>query len=147
MADGARSMNFAPNSWPVMDTSFENSCDDVVDTPAHLRVEREVIGANVGANGYTTLDQADQLGRLLNLRPNDRLLDVGAGRGWPGLYLAGQSGCEATLLEISDTDLRQAVGRAERTDVTARCSFVRGTATALPFRSKSFDALIHADVL
>jgi 2-polyprenyl-3-methyl-5-hydroxy-6-metoxy-1,4-benzoquinol methylase len=128
-------------------SGFEHSGGDVVDTPAHLSVEREVIGANVGANGYTTLDQAGELGRLLHLRREDRLLDIGAGRGWPGLYLAEQSGCEATLLEISDTDLRQSLGRAERANVSAHCSFVRGTATAPPFRSKSFDVLIHADVL
>jgi SAM-dependent methyltransferase len=128
-------------------SGFEHSGGDVVDTPAHLSVEREVIGANVGANGYTTLDQAGELGRLLHLHREDRLLDVGAGRGWPGLYLAEHSGCETTLLEISDTDLRQSLGRAEGTNVSARCSFVRGDATSLPFRSESFDVLIHADVL
>ena len=47
-------------------------------------IERRVIGALWGVNGYTTLEQADEVGRLLDLGPGRRLLDVGTGRGWPG---------------------------------------------------------------
>src|SRR3989304_3246949 len=50
-------------------------------TDAALAVEREVIGANVGASGYTTVAQADALIPELRLRPGTLLLDVGAGAG------------------------------------------------------------------
>ena len=33
------------------------------------------------ALGYTTLDHADQLSHLLDLRPGDRLLELGSGGG------------------------------------------------------------------
>jgi hypothetical protein len=46
-------------------------------------IERRVIGAVWGVNGYTTLEQAGELGRLLDLGPGRRLLDVGTGRGGP----------------------------------------------------------------
>lgn len=48
---------------------------------AALVVEREVIGANVGANGYTTVAQADMLAQRLELRDCVTLLDIGSGRG------------------------------------------------------------------
>lgn len=48
------------------------------------RVERMVIGADFGADGYTTRTQADELARHPDLRPGVRLLEVGSGRGWPG---------------------------------------------------------------
>src|SRR5205807_6531345 len=51
-------------------------------------VERIVIGGDWGANGYTTMAQADRLAEVLDLRPGKVLLDVGSGRGWPGLYLS-----------------------------------------------------------
>src|SRR5262245_58853227 len=54
-------------------------------TEAVLRIERAVIGGDWGANGYTTIAQADLLGDALGLVPGMRLLDLGAGRGWPGL--------------------------------------------------------------
>jgi len=133
----------------LLENPSESECppDWTVDSPAHLIVERNVIGANVGANGYTTLEQADELERLLRLQQDDRLLDIGAGRGWPGLYLAEKSGCEVTLLDTSDADLRRSVRRAEAANLLGRCSSFRGSAGALPFRSRSFDALIHTDVL
>ena len=117
------------------------------DTTAHLTVEKRVIGANVGADGYTTLDQAAELARLLSLGPEDHLLDVGAGRGWPALFLVQTSGCRAALLDVSDAGLRQSVRRADTRQLTSRCAYVRGAATALPFRSRVFDALVHSDVL
>jgi hypothetical protein len=48
-------------------------------------IEQRVIGSDWGANGYTTMAQADALARALRLSASDRLLDIGTGRGWPGL--------------------------------------------------------------
>jgi protein-L-isoaspartate O-methyltransferase len=69
---------------------------------ASRAVERSVIGANFGTNGYTTLPQARALIKTLHLGPGARLLDIGAGRGWPGLYLAQATGCETVLSDVDD---------------------------------------------
>jgi hypothetical protein len=57
-------------------------------SPTTREIERRVIGGDWGANGFTTMAQADTLARELGLSVGDRLLDLGSGRGWPGLYLA-----------------------------------------------------------
>ena len=62
-------------------------------TDVTRRIERAVIGGDWGANGYTTLAQAGKLGAELGLGPGVRLLDLGAGQGWPGVYLATATGC------------------------------------------------------
>ena len=56
-------------------------------TPSLLtrQIEQRVIGGDWGANGFTTMAQADTLARELGLSAADRLLDLGTGRGWPGL--------------------------------------------------------------
>ena len=70
------------------------------------RIELAVIGGDWGANGYTTMAQADTLARELGLRPGVRLLDLGAGRGWPGLYLAAGTGCQVVLADVPIEGLR-----------------------------------------
>jgi ubiquinone/menaquinone biosynthesis C-methylase UbiE len=111
------------------------------------QIEQAVIGGDWGANGYTTMRQADQLIAELRLGPGVRLLDLGAGRGWPGLYLAVRTGCQVVLTDVPIVGLRQAMDRAEAEDVTEKAPAVVSSARALPFRSCTFDAVVHTDVL
>jgi len=114
---------------------------------AAREVEREVIGANVGANGFTTLAQADTLIGVLGLSRTSRLLDVGSGRGWPGLYLAAVTGCRAVLSDLPVAAVRNASRRVQRRRLSRRVAVVRASATHLPFAAATFDAICHADTL
>ena len=111
------------------------------------QIEQAVIGGDWGANGYTTMRQADHLAAALRLGPGVRLLDLGAGRGWPGLYLAVRTGCQVVLTDVPLEGLRQAMDRAQAEDVTDRATAVVSSARALPFRAGTFDAVVHTDVL
>ena len=115
------------------------------DTIAGRLVERRVIGANVGANGYTTVAQADQLIEALDLSAESRLLDLGSGRGWPGLHVAARTGCHAVLTDVPEAAVRAAQLRSA--DASDRVSVARASATHLPFANRSFDAICHADTL
>jgi 2-polyprenyl-3-methyl-5-hydroxy-6-metoxy-1,4-benzoquinol methylase len=110
-------------------------------------IQREVFGANVGVNGYTTIAQADALAERLELRPGMRLLDVGAGRGWPGLYLAQKTACEVVVTDVPVAGIRSAHTRARERGLLRRASCIVASGTHLPFRSRSFDAAVHTDVL
>jgi len=114
---------------------------------AHRAVQREVFGADTWVRGYTTPAQADLLAQRLDLRPGVRLLDVGAGQGWPSLYLAQKTGCQAVLTDVPEPGLRSALGRADRLNVHRRCSFFVASGTHLPFRRRTFDAAVHTDTL
>jgi SAM-dependent methyltransferase len=118
-------------------------------TPSQLtrQIELWVIGGDWGANGYTTMAQADTLARELGLSAGDRLLDLGTGRGWPGLYLAARTGCRVVLADLPLEGLRVAASRAAAEGLTARTGVVAAAASGLPFRAGSFDAIIHTDVL
>ena len=114
---------------------------------ATVALEREVIGGDYGANGYTTLQQADVLLQRLELTPSDRLLDVGAGRGWPGLYIAKRSSCEVVLTDLPVEGLRDSRRRARKSHQRRRSHCVVASGSTLPFRPRSFDAVVHSDVL
>jgi SAM-dependent methyltransferase len=110
-------------------------------------IERTVIGGDWGANGYTTIAQADELAAALDPRRRSLLLDIGAGRGWPGLYLAAVSGCSAVLTDVPFDALTVARTRARRDSLDDRTSCVNASARDLPFRPGTFDAVVHAGVL
>jgi 2-polyprenyl-3-methyl-5-hydroxy-6-metoxy-1,4-benzoquinol methylase len=111
------------------------------------QIERRVIGGDWGANGYTTMAQADGLARGLGLSAADRLLDIGTGRGWPGLYLAASTGCRVVVTDLPLEGLRVAANRAAAEGLAAHTGMVVAAASGLPFRAGSFDAIIHTDVL
>jgi cyclopropane fatty-acyl-phospholipid synthase-like methyltransferase len=92
------------------------------------------------------MQQADHLAAVLRLGPGVRLLDLGAGRGWPGLYLASRSGCDVVLTDVPLEGLRRAMARAAE-EATAQATAVVSSARALPFRAGRFDAVVHTDVL
>lgn len=110
-------------------------------------IERRVIGEVWGANGYTTVDQADELGRLLDLRPRRRLLDVGTGRGWPGLHLAQTTGCAVVGTDMPIEALAVAARRARAEGIESRAAFTAAAGASQPFRAGSFDAVVLTDVL
>lgn len=109
-------------------------------------IERRVIGDVWGANGFTTRAQADVLAQRLALAPGDTLLDLGTGRGWPGLYLAKQSGCEVVLTDLPMEGLNTAARRAERERVRSLGALVSSAARP-PFADASFNGIVHTDVL
>lgn len=111
------------------------------------RIELAVIGGDWGANGDTTMAQAGLLGRELGLRPGMRLVDLGAGRGWPGLYLAAGTGCQVVLADVPIEGLRSAAARAEHEALAARALAVGASARRPPFTTAAFDAIVHTDVL
>ncbi len=112
-----------------------------------IESELEVLGSDYQANGYTTKSQADDLGDHLRLRAGDRLLDVGSGCGWPGLYLATQHECDVAVVDPIIDGVRVATTRAEHDGMTERVWGLQSLGGDLPFVSSSFDAVVHTDVV
>ncbi|MDX1527407.1 MAG: class I SAM-dependent methyltransferase [Gammaproteobacteria bacterium] len=110
-------------------------------------IERAVCGCDYGGTSWTTREEAELLSELLALGPGAALLDVGAGSGWPALYMAAVSGCDATLADLPLEGIRIASKRYSADQPAGRCGFAVADGSALPFREASFDAICHSDVL
>lgn len=115
--------------------------------PAMRELERDVLGCDFGATSWTTKSQADAIPAALGLRAGFSLLEIGAGTGWPGIYLAERTGCDVTLLDIPFGSLKLANQRATEENIQDRCRPVAASGSALPFIDGSFDAVGHSDVL
>jgi len=133
--------------------NYEDCCQAFADSydrsslPAMRKVEESVLGCDYGGTSWTTRQQANQMIELLGLEQEQRLLDIGAGSGWPALYLAEQSGCAATLVDIPMNALVHARARARQDGMRDRVWTVSGDGTALPFDDATFDVVSHSDVL
>ncbi|MDJ1157637.1 class I SAM-dependent methyltransferase [Chelatococcus sp. SYSU_G07232] len=115
--------------------------------PVMQAVERRVCGCVYGATSWATRDEADLIAAALGLEPGIRLLEVGAGSGWPALYLAARSGCDVTLTDLQVSGLEIALKRAMRDGLAARSRATIADAAQLPFADASFDVINQSDVL
>lgn len=115
-------------------------------SPAVRTLLRSALGTDK-ANGYTTAEQADDLLRLLALSPGDRLLDLGAGHGWPGVHLAGASHCRLVSTDLTHEAVAAARHHVDASCLSASAPALAADGIALPFRTGVFNAVVHADVL
>ena len=124
------------------DNFYQLSTHDVL-----RRIERHTCGCCYGGNSWTTEKQASFMGQKLGLSPQSSLIDIGAGAGWPGLYLSSISGCSLTLVDLPETGLKLAADRSIQDKISERVTTIVADAAELPFEDQSFDALSHSDLL
>ena len=116
-------------------------------SPVMLTIERSVCGCDYGGNSWTSRAEAEQVAARLVLCPGVRLLDLGAGSGWPGLYMGKTSGCDIALVDLPLSGLRIAAQRADKDGMTGNVWAAVADAASLPFADESFDAISHSDLL
>ncbi len=116
-------------------------------SPVMLDLERAVCGCDYGGTSWTTRDEAEQMGRLLELGEGSKLLEIGAGSGWPALFLAAKTGCDAMLADVPFDALRIAADRVAGEPVAGEIFLAVADGAFLPFEADLFDAVSHSDVL
>lgn len=120
---------------------------DLLQSDVMRKIERSVCGCDYGATSWTTLPEARIIRDMLALSPGNRLLDVGTGSGWPGIYLAKETGCDIAMTDLPFGGLRIARDRAAADRIGGAGWASVADAAVLPFRDGSFDAIFHSDVL
>jgi arsenite methyltransferase len=84
----------------------------------------------------------ERLGQLLELNPRTRVLDVAAGTGTSGIFLAKRFGCQVVGIDFSRKNVEEANRTALDMGLAERASFSWADAERLPFADGSFDAII-----
>jgi SAM-dependent methyltransferase len=87
----------------------------------------------------------------LNIRPGDRLLDLGCGEGRHTISAYLLADAEIVGLDLGLKDLQTAKGRLSDFPMpqtkNGYCAFIQGTGHQLPFPDDSFDHVICSEVL
>jgi ubiquinone/menaquinone biosynthesis C-methylase UbiE len=112
-----------------------------------LSIERSVCGCDYGGNSWTTQSEADDLATRLELRSGLRVLDLGAGAGWPALYFAEKYACDVVLGDFLEVGLRIAEERSVKDGLSQMVATVVADAADLPLSDNCFDAISHSDLL
>jgi arsenite methyltransferase len=84
----------------------------------------------------------ERLGELLALTPDSRVLDAACGKGTSAIVLAQRFGCSAVGVDLSQQNVAQATGDADRLGLTGRVTFEVGDAERLPVDTNSVEAII-----
>lgn len=132
-----------PGKTDLYDSTYQN-----VESEVLARVRRKTYGEDIGQNSWTTADEYRAWARLLNVSADTSALEVACGSGGPALYLAEQTGCQMSGVDINAHGVSAANHAALSRGLSERVAFrVANADEPLPFPDASFDALICVDAV
>lgn len=121
------------------------------ESAVQARIWSEVFGdeypANLDINSFVSISELNRFVGELRLSPGDVLVDVGCGRGGPGLWVATQAGVHLIGIDIAETALNAARGRALALGIAEHAEFHRGSFQATGLSTASINAVMSVDAL
>jgi SAM-dependent methyltransferase len=90
----------------------------------------------------TSPEKIRDLGRLLRLGPDSRVLDVACGKAGPALVLAAEFGCSILGVERAPEFVAAGRERISAAHLAERIEIVEGDARAFPLEPESWDAAL-----
>ncbi len=119
------------------------------DSPAN-RVLRAAIwpaGDDLGQHSFVTPAFLDRLVARLGIDASTQVLDLGSGTGGPATYIADQTGCRMTGIEVNEVGVEVAEILVDRARMSERIDFVLGDALCMPFPGGAFDVVVALNVM
>src|SRR6056297_103523 len=80
-----------------------------------------------------------ELAERLQVRPTDRVLDIGSGSGGTARYLASRYGCHVIGIDLTPSYVHLAADLSKRLKLDDKTAFGCGNGAVLPFMDESFD--------
>jgi SAM-dependent methyltransferase len=90
----------------------------------------------------TSAEKIRQLGELLRLQPDTKVLDVACGMGGPAMLLAATFGCRITGVERSPEFVAWGRERIAAAGLTEHIEIIEGDARAFPLEPESWDVAL-----
>ena len=111
-------------------------------------VRVETYGEDFGQTSWVTTEESLEIPRLLDLRLNSSVLEIGCGSGGYALHLAEKVGCRLVGLDIHAAGVRNANKIALARGLASHAHFKQCDASkTLPIGDENFDAVFSNDVL
>ena len=110
---------------------------------------REVYGDDypeeVNHDGAITVTDLRNIIKVFNIGPGEIFIDVGCGRGGPGLWIARETGANYLGFDLSETAVEEAAKRAKDFGIKDKASFQVGNIHETNFPDNYFDGALSID--
>jgi ubiquinone/menaquinone biosynthesis C-methylase UbiE len=125
-----------------------NTYYDKFSADAQSIVRAETYGEDIGQSSWMTADELRHFIKLLGIDASTNVLEVGSGSGGPALFLATETGCKLTGVDVNEFGIKNANALARERGLESRAEF-KLTDAAKPLTSddKSFDVIFSNDVM
>ncbi len=142
------------HAGPVIGRDWATRFNEAFAAPAsaiRARIWGEVYGdeypATLDTYSAVTLSELNRFVVELRLSPGDVVVDVGCGRGGPGLWVAAQAGSRLIGIDIAETAVNAARVRALALELADRAEFHRGSFQDTGLSEASVHAVMSVDAL
>jgi len=119
----------------------------VTDDTSWAEVYGDDYPAELEPYSFTTRSELRRIVDALALAPDDLMVDVGCGRGGPGLWVAAAAGASVLGVDISPTALEAARERAAALGLGDRSTYAEGSFDAIPAATASARGVLSIDAL
>jgi SAM-dependent methyltransferase len=113
----------------------------------YRQIRLETYGEDFGQTSWVTTEESSEIPRLLALKTNSAVLEVGCGSGGYALHLAQTIGCQVVGVDINVAGIQNANQLAGAAGISARVRFERCDASQSLAFDGTFDAVFSNDVL
>ena len=116
-----------------------------VASPTHSRLCEKVFGKDLTQEGQTDMESLHELLNHLDLKPGEKVLDLGCGAGVIAEYISDITNTQVTGVDYAAS----AIADANNRTVTKRLrlDFIQGDYSELMLATDSYDAVISIDTL
>ena len=127
----------------LYDTSYAN-----YQSHLYRDVRIETYGEDLGQTSWVTTEESGEIPRLLELKGDSSVLELGCGSGGYAVHLAEKVGCRLVGLDINASGVRNANQLAQARGLSSQARFEQcDLSNNLPFEDNAFDAVFSNDVL
>jgi SAM-dependent methyltransferase len=135
------------HDWPAEFNDEFSSSPSTVQRRAWREVFGEEYPEGVEPYSYVSVTELHRFAEELRIGADDRLLDVGCGRGGPGLWVAAKTGARILGLDVADSALIAARSRASELDLGSRADYRVGSFEDTGLEDAGVDAIMSVDAL
>jgi len=131
---------------PPMDSEFYDRTYGSFADRLNATVRSEAFGEEIGQNSWLTADEHRGFFAWLGIDASSHVLEVACGSGGPALFMARETGCRVTGVDLHGAGIAAANASAEEQGLSDQAQFVQTDAREpLPYEDGSFDSLLCID--